>query len=106
MNGYLSSARGDAALAAFLQANQHVLLSATYSGSSYTLQIDQMANAGTTTFNGVGPAYSDTTTIMLTKNGVLAARTVGTSYYLLNSVMTLGDRDSRGSPYAVLSRCT
>ncbi len=106
MNGYLSSAPGDAALAAFLQANQHVLLSATYSGSSYTLQIDQMANAGTTTFNGVGPAYSDTTTIMLTKNGVLAASTVDTSYYLLNPVMPLGNVDSSGSPYAIVTSST
>jgi len=106
MNTYLSSAPGDAALAAFLQANQHVVLSATYSGSSYTLQIDQLASAGTTTFNGVGPAYSDMATVTLTKNGVLAASTMDTSYYLFNPVMPLGKVDSSGSPYAIVTSST
>ncbi len=106
MNGYLSSAPGDAAVTAFQQANQHVLLNATYSGSSYTLQIDQMVNAGTTTFNGMGPAYSNTATVMLTQNGTQIANSVDTSYYLLSPLMPLGKVNSTGSPYAIVTSST
>jgi hypothetical protein len=107
MNGYLSSAPGDAALAAFLQANQHATLYAMDNASNnYTLQIDQVANAGTTTFNGVGPAYSDTATVSLSKNGTLFASSVDTSYYLLSPVMPLGKVSSTGSPYAIVTSST
>jgi hypothetical protein len=106
-NGYLSSAPGDAAMAAFLQADHHVMLSAMDSASNnYTLQIDQVASAGTTTFNGVGPAYSDTATVSLSKNGMLAATTVDTNYYLLNPVMPLGKVNSSGTPYAIVTSST
>jgi hypothetical protein len=106
-NAYLSSAPGDAAMAAFLQADHHLMLSATDSASnSYTLQIDQVANAGTTTFNGVGPAYSDTATVLLTQNATQIGSSVDTSYYLLNPVMPLGKVNSTGSPYAIVTSST
>jgi hypothetical protein len=107
MGGYLSSAPGDAALAAFLQADHHLMLSAMDSSSNtYTLQIDQVANAGTTTFNGAGPAYSNTATVALSKNGMLVASTMDTSYYLMNPVMPLGKVNSSGSPYAIVTSST
>ena len=105
-NAYLSSAPGDAAVGAFLQADHHLMLSAMYAGSNYTLQIDQVANAGTTTFNGVGAAYSDTATVSLSQNGTQIAGSVDTSYYLLNPVMPLGKVNSTGSPYAVVTGST
>lgn len=107
MSGNLSSAPGDAAVAAFLQANHHLMLHATDSANnSYTLQIDQVANAGTTTFNGVGPAYSNTATVALTKGATQIGGSVDTSYYLLNPVMPLGKVNSSGSPYAIVTSAT
>jgi len=107
MNGNLTYAPGDAAVAAFLQADHHLMLSAMDSSSNnYTLQIDQVANAGTTTFNGVGPAYSDTATVSLSKNSMLVASTVDTSYYLLSPVMPLGKVNNSGTPYAIVTSST
>jgi hypothetical protein len=65
-----------------------------------------VASAGTTTFNGVGPAYSDAATVMLTQNGTQIAQSVDTSYYLLNPVTPLGKVNSTGSPYAVVTSST
>jgi hypothetical protein len=105
--GYLSMAPGDAAVAAFLQADHHLMLSATDSSSNtYSLQLDEVANAGTTTFNGMGPADSNTATIALSKNGMLVASTMDTSYYLLNPVMPLGKVNSTGSPYSIVTSST
>jgi hypothetical protein len=107
MPANLGSAPGDAAMAAFLQATHHAMLSATDSMSnSYTLQIDQVANAGTTTFERSAPAYSATSTVSLSQNGTQFARTVDTSYFLLNPVIPLGKVNSTGSPYAIVTSST
>jgi hypothetical protein len=53
----LSSAPGEPALAAYVQASHSTTLHATdSSGNSWTLQLSTAANAGTTTFNGVANA--------------------------------------------------
>ncbi len=104
--GNLSSAPGDAAVAAFLQADHHLMLSATAGANSFTLQIDQLAGVGTTTFHGVGPAYTDTATVSLSENGALLTTTVDKSYFLLNPVMPLGKVNSTGSPYAIVTSST
>jgi hypothetical protein len=103
----LSSAPGDSAIAAYLQASHHSTLTATdTSNNTDTLQLDQVANAGTTTFNGSAPAYSFTGTVTLSQNGTVVATAVDTSYFLLNPVIPLGKVNSTGSPYAIVTSST
>lgn len=103
----LSSAPGEAALVAYLQASHQTTLSATdTSGNSYSLQISTIPNAGTTTFDGSAPAYSTMVTLTLDKNGVLAANNVSTDYYLLNPYVPLGTVGGSGTPYAVVTSST
>jgi hypothetical protein len=103
----LSSAPGDSAIAAYLQASHHSTLTATdASNNTDTLQLDQVANAGTTTFNGSAPAYSFTGTVTLSQNGTVVATAVDTSYFLLNPVIPLGKVNSTGSPYAIVTSST
>jgi hypothetical protein len=103
----LTSAPGDAAIAGFLQATHHVTLTAKdNANNNYTLQIDQVANSGTTTFNGSSPAYSATATVSLSQNGTQIATSVDTSYFLLNPVVPLGKVSSTGSPYALVTSST
>ena len=83
------------------------MLTATDASSNTdTLQLDQVANAGTTIFNGSGPAYSSTATVTLSQNGTVVASAVDTSYFLLNPIMPLGKVNSTGSPYAIVTSST
>lgn len=103
----LGSAPGDSAMAAYLQASHHSTLTATDAlNNTDTLQLDQVANSGTTTFIGSAPAYSSTAAVTLSQNGTVVASTVDTSYFLLNPVMPLGKVNSTGSPYAVVTSST
>src|SRR5437762_10669550 len=62
----LSSAPGEAALAAYVQANHSATLHATDSaGNSWTLQYATTASANTTTFNGTVNAHSTVDTVTL-----------------------------------------
>lgn len=101
----LQSAPGEAAMAGYVQATHHVSMTATASGSNFTLQMDQVPNAGTTLFNG-SSANSLTTTVTLTQNGMQAAHSVETSYFTLNPLVPLGKVNSTGSPYALVSGST
>jgi hypothetical protein len=103
----LSSAPGEAALAAYLQSSHQRTLNATDTlGNSYSLQIDSMPNSGTTSFNGSAPAYSTTDTLSLQKNGVLATSSTFTAYYFLNPYVPLGRTYSTGTPFAVVTSST
>jgi hypothetical protein len=103
----LSSAPGEAALAAYLQTSHQTTLTASdTSGNSYTLQISSQPNSGTTTFNGAAPAYSTVDTLTLSKNGVVAASNISTGYYLLNPYVPLGTTDSTGTPYQLVTSST
>lgn len=103
----LSSAPGEAALVAYLQASHQTMLSAAdASGNSYTVQLNSALNAGTTTFNGSAPAYSTTQTIAFQKNSALVESGTSTSYYLLNPYVPLGETYSSGSPFALVSTYT
>ncbi len=98
----LSSAPGQPALDAHLQGNYQTSLSATDAqANSYSLQINEVANPGTTTFNGQSPAYSRTRTVTLDKNAVLVATSVETGYYLLNPYTPLGTVFNAGTPYSI-----
>ncbi len=100
----LSSAPGEAALAAYVQASHSTTLHATdSSGNSWTLQLSTAANAGTTTFNGIANAYSTVDTVTLDKNGTLVATNTSTSYFLLNPYVPLGKVSSSGTPYGVVT---
>ena len=100
----LSSAPGEPALAAYVQASHSTTLHATdSSGNSWTLQLSTVANAGTTTFNGTANAYSTVDTVTLDKNGTLVATNTSTSYFLLNPYVPLGKDSSGGTPYAVVT---
>src|SRR2546430_14539394 len=97
----LSSAPGEAAWAAYVQASHSTTLHATdSSGNNWTLQLSTAANAGTTTFNGTANAYSTLDTVTLDKNGTLVATNTSTSYFLLNPYVPLGKVSSGGTPPA------
>ena len=99
----LSSAPGEQALVSYLKASHQYALNAKNGPDTYTIQYSNLPNAGTTTFEGNAPAYSSTDTIALSKNGVLVATNVATSYYLLNPYVPLGQVSSTGTPYAVVT---
>jgi hypothetical protein len=100
----LSSAPGEAAINAYHQATHQTTLSAMdSSGNNYTLQLSSVPNAGTTTFEGNAPAYSTVDTVTIDANGMVAASSVGTSYFLLNPYVPLGQVSSTGTPYAVVT---
>jgi hypothetical protein len=103
----LSSAPGEAALVGYLQSSHQATLSATdTSGNSFSLQVDSVPNAGTSSFNGSAPAYSTVETITLQKNGQRAASSVSTDYYFLNPYVPLGRTYSTGTPFAVVTSST
>jgi hypothetical protein len=103
----LSSAPGESALVNYLQGVHQYTLSATdSSGTNYTVQLSSQPNAGTTMFNGAAPAYSTVDTLTLNKNGVLAATSISTGYYLLNPYVPLGTTFSTGTPYALVTSST
>ncbi len=103
----LSSAPGEAALAAYLQASHQTTLGATdTAGNSYSLQVTSTPSAGTTAFNGVAPAYRTLESVTVSKNGMPAASNTSTSYYLLNPYVPLGKIYGSGSPYAVVISST
>jgi hypothetical protein len=89
-------------MVAFLQSSQQYTLTATDSGNTFTAQLSNAPNSGTTTFNGSAPAYSTVQTVTFEENGVVAANSITTVYYLLNPYMDLGNVSSTGSPYAVV----
>ena len=66
--GNLSSAPGEPALSAYLQASHQGTLNASYQGDSFELQFSSVPNAGTTTFEGFAPAYSVVQTVTLKQN--------------------------------------
>ena len=93
----LSSAPGQAALSAWLQANHSYTLNATdASGNNWQLQISSSPNAGTTTFNGTANASSDTQTVNLFKNGAAVGNSVDTAYFTLNPYVRLGSVSNSG----------
>lgn len=103
----LSSAPGETALVAYLQASHQTMLSASdTSGNTYTVQLSSQPNAGTTMFNGAAPAYSTVDTITLDKNGAQVANGISTSYYLLNPYVPLGEVSSSGTPYGLVTSST
>jgi len=89
----LSSAPGEPALAAYVQASHSTTLHATDgSGNSWTLQLSTAANA-----------YSTLDTVTLDKNGTLVATNTSTSYFLLNPYVPLGKVSSGQTPYAIVT---
>ena len=101
--GYLSSAPGAAALNAYLQASHQSSLTASSAGINYTLQLNSVANAVPTTFNGSSPAYSTTETLTINKNGSMVVSSVSTLYFMLNPFVPLGRVASSGTPYAIVT---
>lgn len=101
--GNLMSAPGEAALTAYLQANHQGTLTATNSGDSYTAQLSQVPNAGTTTFNGSAPAYSAVQTVTLSRNGTQVLTSSTTVYFMISPFVPLGQVSSTGTPYAVVT---
>lgn len=100
----LSSAPGEAALAAYVQANHSATLHATdSSGNSWTLQYSSTANAGSFTFNGTSNAHTTVDTITLLKNGAQFGSNTSNSYFLLNPYVPLGKVSMSGTPYAVVT---
>jgi len=100
----LSSAPGEAALAAYVQANHSATLHATDSaGNGWTLQYATTASANTTTFNGTVNAHSTVDTVTLDKNGAQVGTNTSTSYFLLNPYVPLGKVSSGGTPYGVVA---
>jgi hypothetical protein len=103
----LASAPGETALVSYLQGTHQYTLSATdNSGNAFTLKLSSQPYPGTTTFNGEAPAYSTVDTLTLNANGVLAANSISTGYYLLNPYVPLGKTFSTGTPYAVVTSST
>jgi hypothetical protein len=101
----LSSAPGEAAMNAFLQANHQGTLNATNGANTFSAQYSFKPNPGTTTFNGV-TANSAVRTVTLYENGVLLANSVSTGYFELSPYVPLGQTFSSGSPYAVVTAFT
>jgi hypothetical protein len=99
----LSSAPGAMAMATYRQGAHKDTLKASNAGNSYTLQVSNITNAGTTKFNGAAPAYSSVDTVTLDENGVVIANTVSTDYFLLDPYVPLGRVSSTGSPYGVVT---
>jgi hypothetical protein len=101
----LVSAPGDSALATYLQRQNETWLNATDSGNSYSLVVLDKPNAGTTTFDGSGPAYSTDVTVTVAKGGdMYVANLVSTNFFLLNPYVPLGKAyGNNGSPYAVVN---
>jgi hypothetical protein len=102
----LSSAPGDSALGAYLQASHQYALTTEYSGNLFALHLNSSPGSGTTTFDGQAPAYSTLDTVTLYKNGALVANGVSTSYFLLNPYVPLGNVSSTGSPYGLVTSST
>jgi hypothetical protein len=105
----LSSAPGETALVTYLQStapHQYMLSATDSSGNSYTIQLSSQRNLDPATFNGQAPAYSTVDTLTLDKNGVLAANSISTSYYLLNPYVPLGKTYSTGTPYGLVTSST
>ena len=98
----LSSAPGEAALVGFVQSSHQYTLTATNSGNTYTAQVSNAPNSGTTTFNGSAPAYSTVQTVTISQNGAVIGNKITTEYYLLNPYVGLGNVTSTGSPYSVV----
>lgn len=105
----LSSAPAGAALVTYLRTDHDTMLQAmsAMSGmSGYNLQVRNVPNAGTTTFNGAAPAYSAMVTLLPTKNGQPLSGSTFISYYLLNPYVPLGRVAFSGSPYGVVTSST
>jgi len=98
----LSSAPGEAAINAYVQASHQGTLNATSGGNTFSAQYSFAPNPGTTTFNGV-TANSSVRTVTLYQNGVLLANSVTTGYFKLNPYVPLGDTTTTGSPYGVVT---
>lgn len=100
----LNSAPGDAAVGAYYQqANQTTLSARDSAGNSYTLQLGQTPNTGTTTFEGRVSVHSFVRTTTLSKNGAVASTGFSNQYFLLSPFMPLGDVNSTGVPYGVFT---
>jgi hypothetical protein len=103
-NMNLSSAPGESAIAAYVQANHSTTLHATdTAGNTWTLVYGTAFNSGTTSFNGTANAYSAVDTVTVDKNGTQVATNTSTNYFLLNPYMPLGATPSTGTPYAVVT---
>jgi hypothetical protein len=104
MSSNLKSAPGDSAVAKYFQRQHETWLNATDSGNTYSLVVLNRPNAGTTTFNGSGPAYSMDVTATVAKAGdMYVANFVSTNYFLLNPYVPLGKVYGTGTPYAVVN---
>jgi len=99
----LDSAPGESALSAFMQSSHQYTLQGSYGGSSYTLQLTNTPNAGTTTFNGFAPAYSTVQTVTISQGGTMLASDSSTIYFSIGPFQPLGSIGSGGVPYAVVA---
>ena len=98
----LSSAPGDAAISAYVQAShQYTLTAKDTANNNYSLQISSVPNAGTAPFEGVAKAYSTADTVSLSKAGVVVASSAATSYFMLMPYDPLGKVDATGTPFEV-----
>lgn len=98
----LSSAPGESAMVSYLQASHQYALNQQGSGM-YSLQFSSVPNNGTTTFDGMGPAYSIVETVSVSANGMAIGSGTTTLYFLLNPYVPLGEVSSVGTPYGVVS---
>jgi hypothetical protein len=99
----LSSAPGEPAVAAYLQTGHQYNLNATDGGgNTYNIQLSSVPNSGTTTFNGQ-TANSTVSTVTFSSNGVFQTNDISTGYYKLNPYTPLGETDSTGTPYEVVT---
>jgi hypothetical protein len=101
----LSSAPGETALVSYLQTSHQYMLNEQPSGM-YTLQFSSVPNAGTTMFNGMGPAYSVVETVTVDSNGMPVGGGTTTLYFLANPYVPLGAASTAGTPYGVVSATT
>jgi hypothetical protein len=99
----LSSAPGESAISAYVQANHQSSLNATDGvGNTYNLQISSVPNSGTTTFNGQ-TANSTVDTGNFSHNGLLQSNDITTEYYTLNPYTPLGSVSNTGTPYEIVT---
>ena len=98
----LSSAPGETAMVSYLQASHQYALSEQNSGM-YSVQFSSVPGNGTTTFGGMGPAYSIVETVSVDANGMTIGGGTTTFYFLLNPYVPLGQVSSIGTPYGVVT---
>ncbi|HBZ71152.1 MAG TPA: hypothetical protein DEP35_16035 [Deltaproteobacteria bacterium] len=89
-------------MASYLQSSHQYMLNEQGSGM-YSLQFSSVPNPGTTTFDGMGPAYSIVETVTVDANGMAIGSGTTTFYFLLNPYVPLGEVSSLATPYGVVT---